>query len=263
MLRQLVGKQTLSCFTGFGVAAAIALAGLSVTADSAAAQQTAGKGFLFGAPSISVSIRGGYSRPNAGSDVFSFVTEQLTLNKGDFASQSMGGDFSVRLRPQLDLIFSVDADGMSRKSEFREWEDADGNPIEQRTSFSRTAVGIGAKYYLRPYGRTLSRLAWVPTQYAPWLSATMGKTLYKFKQDGDFIDFDKNSRVFRDTFKSEDWGSSASIAGGVDWNVNQRVALTSQVRYLMGKSDLGSDFSGFDRIDLSGVGLSAGVVFRF
>jgi hypothetical protein len=176
----------------------------------------------------------------------------------------MGADLAFSLRPQWDVVVSMDLAGMdNKKSEFREWQDNLGKPIEQQTSFDRQSYMVSAKYYLVPSGRTLGRLAWVPARYAPWVSAGVGRTLYHFKQAGDFVDFNNNNQVFNDTFSSSKWGNSAQISAGLDWNINQRFALTTQAKYLFGKADLGLDYSGFDQIDLSGVGMTGGLTIRF
>lgn len=235
----------------------------AMVATTARSQESSGSGFLFGAPSGSFSLRAGYAGATAGSDVFSFVTNELTLRRGDFGSFAYGADFSFALRPRWDVVASVDVSGMDKKSEFREWQDTKGLPIEQTTSFARQSYSVSAKYYLLPYGRTLGRLAWVPARYAPWLSGGVGRTKYRFKQAGDFIDFNSNNKVFSDTFTSSKWANTAQVAAGLDWNLNQRFALTSQMKYLWGKADLGLDFSGYAPIDLSGLGMTAGLTIRF
>ncbi len=243
--------------------AATVAAATVLAASSALAQEASGRGFLFGAPTGSLSIRGGYAAPRAGSDIFSFVTNELTLNKGDFGSFAVGADVSVRLTDRFDVVLSVDGSGMNRKSEFREWEDNSGNPIEQETKFSRQTYTLSGKYSLRPGGRSVGRFAWVPSSYTPWVSLGLGRTLYILSQDGDFIDFEKGNSVFRDSFRSSEWTTTAEAAVGVDWSLNQRFALTTQARYLSGKADLQYDYAGFDPIDLSGIGVSAGLTVRF
>jgi opacity protein-like surface antigen len=238
-------------------------AGLAIAALPMSAQELSGNGFLFGAPTGNIALRVGYTAPNAGSDIFSFVTSDLTLRRKDFGSFAYGFDFAFRVTPRVDVVLTTDMGGMDKKSEFREWQDNSGHPIEQVTSFGHAAIMLSGKYYLRPYGRTLSRLAWIPARFAPWVSAGVGLTHYSFKQDGDFIDFKANNHVFHDTFESSDWGKSGQISGGVDWNLNHRFALTTQARYFFGKGDLGIDFSGFAPIDLSGPGISTGLVIRF
>jgi opacity protein-like surface antigen len=247
----------------FVISTAFAVVGIAAAAGAASAQELSGKGFLFGAPTGSVSFRLGYAGANAGSDLFSQVTHDLSLNRGDFASMGWGLDLAFALRPRLDLVVSGDFSGMTKKSDFREWQDNSGKPIEQTTSFSRQSATMALKYYLLPYGRTLGKFAWVPARYAPWLSAGVGRTLYRFKQEGDFIDFKQNNKVFHDTFQSSEWGNTAQFSAGLDWNLNQRFALTTQAKYLWGKADLGIDFSGFQPIDLSGIGMTGGLTIRF
>jgi hypothetical protein len=249
----------------FGTTARItAIAAAAFTmAASLQAQAASGRGFLFGAPSGSLALRVGYSGANAGSDLFSFVTNELTLRKGDFSSFAMGGDLSFAIHSRFDVMLSVDVDAMEKKSEFREWIDNDGNPIEQSTAFARQSYMVSAKYYLLPQGRSLGRFAWVPARYVPWVSAGAGRILYNFSQNGDFVDFENNNKVFHDAFKSSKWGNSAHLTAGIDWSLTHRFALTSQARYLFGKAELEPDYSGFDPIDLSGLGLTAGLNIRF
>jgi opacity protein-like surface antigen len=255
-------RNVLRCIAGL---AAIAAATTTLWTSTASAQSppASGRGFLFGAPSGSLALRIGYSGPNAGSDLFAFVTDELTLRKRDFGSFAMGGDLSFSVSSRFDVMLSVDTDAMEKTSEFREWIDDDGNPIEQSTAFSRQSYMVSAKYYVLPHGRSLGRFAWVPARYVPWVSAGAGRIAYTFSQNGDFIDFEQNNKVFHDSFKSSKWGNSAHVSAGVDWSLTHRFALTTQARYLFGKAELETDYSGFDPIDLSGLGLTAGLTIRF
>ena len=210
-----------------------------------------------------MSLRLGYAAPAARSDLFSFVTNELSLQRGDFGAFAFGADVAVRLRPQWDVVVSADFGGTDKKSDYRIWQDNSGNPIEQTTSFSRQSFAASLRYYLRPYGRSLSRFAWVPERYAPWVSAGVGRTRYRFAQSGDFVNLTLNNAVFSDSFSSSDWGMTPQVAAGLDWNLDQRFALTTQAKYLWGRADLGLDFSGFSPIDLSGFGLSGGLTIRF
>src|SRR5688500_12614835 len=62
--------------------------GLAALAPSAMAQRS-GEGFLFQPPLASFNLRGGFAHASAGSDIFSFSTEQFTLGKGDFSSPTV------------------------------------------------------------------------------------------------------------------------------------------------------------------------------
>lgn len=242
---------------------AVVTASAAVAVTSATAQEASGNGFLFSAPHATVSVRAGYAGANAGSDIFSFVTSQLTMNHRDFGSFDFGGDVAIPVTPHVAVVLSVDNSGRSKQSEYREWMDNSGNPIEQVTSFSRLSYTASARYYLRTPGRSLGRLAWIPRRFAPWVSAGIGRTFYSFGQSGDFIDFNNGNAVFTDAFRSSQWTTTGELAAGLDWSLNHRFALTTQARYLLGRGDLQGDYSGFAPIDLSGIGMSAGVTVRF
>ncbi|MHB8839471.1 MAG: hypothetical protein ACYC7F_11030, partial [Gemmatimonadaceae bacterium] len=220
-------------------------------------------GFLFGPPKTTLALRLGYAMPSAGSDLFSFVTDELSLRRRDFGSMAFGADFALALNARLSAVISMDFGGMDKKSDYREWQDNSGNPIEQSTSFERRAFTAGLRYYLRPYGRQLSRYAWIPSRLAPWVSAGVGRTHYKFAQHGDFVDFTHSNRVFTDWFSSSAWGATAQVSAGADWSLRPRLAMTTQAKYVRGKADLGLDYSGFAPIDLSGLSMSTGLAIRF
>src|ERR1041385_8372555 len=91
----------------------------AVALGAASAQVATGDGFLIGPPHGSLTIRGGWSFASARSDVFSFVTSNLTLDRGDFSSPDLDMDFAFRVAPRTDLVFSVGGTGTKKKSEFR------------------------------------------------------------------------------------------------------------------------------------------------
>ena len=179
-----------------------------LTAPAALHAQSSGNGYLFGRPHVTFTLRGGFASPTANSDVFSFSSKQLTVGKGDFGSASVGADLGVRLSDRLDLQVGVASMGRNVDSEFRDWVDNRDKPIEQRTTFQRTPVTAGLKYYLTSPGRSVSRLAWVPSRFTPYVAAGGGAMWYTFKQAGDFVDF-RTLDVF-----ASDLSSSSRVATG-------------------------------------------------
>ena len=107
--------------------------------------QNAGDGFLFQAPLRSFGLHGGFDRANAGGDVFSFVTNQLTLNRADFSSASLGGNVAIRLSRTNDLVFDLTYASVARRSEFRHWVDQNNQPIEQTTSLRDAATRVAVR----------------------------------------------------------------------------------------------------------------------
>ncbi len=249
-------------FRGRGRAwlAAIALAVVG-TAMPAHAQDM-GRGFLFGAPSGSFALRGGYATATAGSDIFAFVQQELTLKHSDFNGLNLGADASLDIAPRWDLSLSAAVTATRAGSEFRNYTDQNQQAITQSTEFRRVPVTLNLKYYLEPRGRSIGHYAWIPAKVTPYIGGGAGFMYYRFHQDGDFIDY-STMNVFPDTYESSGWAPAVQALGGLDYSLSPMVALSTEGRYIWSNASLSNDFSGFHRIDLSGFSVTAGVYFRF
>jgi hypothetical protein len=248
-----MGPRT-AAFRMAGVLLAAALLG----AAPARAQST-GDGFLFRTPRGSLSIRAGYDRALAGGDLFSFVTNEMTLQKSDFGGFAVAGDLAATLSPRLDLVFGVAWSGSRTGSEYRNWWDNNNLPITQTTTLERVPLTASLKWYARPRGRSVGNFAWVPGKAAPFFGAGIGAMWSRFRQVGDFIDFNtSNNSVFRDDFSSPSWTFTAHAFAGLQLNVGTHTFMTTEARYTWAKAALSSDFSGFGKLDLSGLSLTAG-----
>ncbi len=244
-----------------------ALAALIALAEFAAAPvvgaQDAGDGFLFYRPSGSWTLRGGYAMPSANSDIFSFTSNNFTVNRGDFSAFDVGGDLAFTIAPRFDLVFDISYSGMSKGSEYRNFVDNNQQPIQQTTSFQRTPITVNVRYYLTERGRQIGHYAWVPNRIVPYVGAGVGAMYYDFEQSGDFIASDSAMSVFPDELKSRGWAPMAQVLGGVEWELGPHWSLRTEARYLAGSAELSSDFVGFHRIDLSGMTSSVGFFLRF
>jgi outer membrane protein W len=237
---------------------ALALASLAPVIPA----QDMGNGFLFGAPTGSFVVRGGWAMARAGSDLFSFTTNQLTLNRGDFSSPSGDIDLAFNVTPQWQIVASGSVAITNRRSEFRHFEDNNNLPIEQTTSFSRVPLTLNVKRYLTSTGRSIGRFAWIPSRFAPYVGIGGGVMHYRFRQSGDWIDF-KTMDVFPSEYESDGWAPTANVQTGVDYSLNARFALTGEARYVWSNAPLSQDFQGFQKLDLSGFSTSIGVAVRF
>jgi hypothetical protein len=235
---------------------------VGATAPARAHAQNTGDGFLFQEPRLAFTMRGGWASASAGSDLFAFTTELLTLDRRDFSSLSFGTDYAVRVGPRTRLVFSGDISARTKRSEFRDYVDNRELPIEQTTQFTRLPVTVGVRQYLIAPGRSVGRYAWIPTRVAPFVGAGGGMMYHRFKQEGDFIDFETFD-VFRSQFTSSGWAPTAYALAGVDYSLGGRFALTAQARYVWSRAELSTDFSGFEKLDLSGMATSAGLTIRF
>lgn len=223
--------------------------------------QATGSGYLFGAPDARLSIRAGYAHANAGSDVFTDATTFLTLSKRSFSGPSIGGDLSFIVAPRLDLTFSGDYSATVKESEDREYIDNNDLPIVQTTSFRRAPLTANAVLYLASRGRSVGTLAWIPARVVPWVGAGGGTMWYRFRQEGDFVDY-RTLNVFSATLESSGWAPAFQALGGVDVTMSPRFAFTVDLRSTWAKAELSRDYTGYEKIDLSGVTGALGVTLR-
>ena len=239
-----------------GLAAMLALA---VSAPVIA--QSSGDGYLFHTPQGSFTFRAGYDHANAGSDVFAQSVTDLTLNKRDFSGLTIGGDVAFAIGQRFELALDAGWSHARKGSEFRKFIDNKNLPIEQNTTFDRVPLTANLRYSLAPAGRSIGALAWIPTKVVPWIGAGGGMMYYRFRQDGDFVNFN-NGNVFPSTIESSDWTPALQGMGGADFTLTPHVALRADARYVWAKADLSRSFAGFGPIDLSGVQGTLGLTYR-
>lgn len=223
--------------------------------------QRSGEGFLFGPPGAILNVHGGIGRPNAASDVFTFVSEQLTIGRDDFTGVAAGASLFIPVAERLDLSLSGTYTGRVSSSEFRDWVDNDDLPIEQRTQLIRVPLLAGARVYLIPRGRSIGSLAWIPAPVSAYVGASAGGMWYRFRQTGDFVDFQDNS-IFFDELTSQGWTPAGQLSAGVDFSLTTRLGLTAEANHLWSRANLDRDFDEFDPIDLSGFSVLVGISLR-
>ncbi len=218
--------------------------------------------FLFGRPHGSLGVHGSWLLPRAGGDLFDFVTDQLTVDRGDFRARGVGLRLGVIVTPRIEAVAGVEYHKSETPSEYRRLVDNNLQPINQETELSQVAVSGSLKVALTPRGRRISRLAWIPRGFTPYVGGGAGAVRYDFVQRGDFVDF-VDSSVFTDVFQSKGWAPSAHGFGGVDVQVYRLLFLNLEGRYTWAHGQLDPDFIGFDPIDLTGFRMSAGVQVLF
>jgi hypothetical protein len=234
----------------------VLLAGLT---SPAAAQSP---DFLFGKPKGTIAVRSGWLFARAGSDLFTFVQDQLTVEKKDFNAPAMAFDVDVPVKGRLSVIAGFEFSGTSKDSEYRNFVDNNRLPITQTTSLRQMNLSYGIKVPLTPPGREISPHAWIPSAVTPYVGAAGGAMWYKFHQDGDFVDFN-DSAVFSRTFDSSGWAPSAHVFGGVDVKALRRLYVNAEARYLWSHASLERTFAGFAPIDLAGMKITAGIRYMF
>ena len=218
--------------------------------------------FLFGRPHGSLALRGGFVFARAGSDLFDFVTDQLTIDGGDFNAPAVGGEIGIVITPRLEALAGIEMNSSRTPSEYRRFVDNNNLPITQETKLKTVSVTASLKVSLTPRGRRISRFAWIPRGVTPYAGAGGGAVKYDFVQVGDFVDYVDLS-VFPDVFQSKGWAPSAHVFGGADLQVYRRLFVQLEARYQWASGTLSRDFIDFDPIDLAGFRTTAGVSVLF
>jgi len=218
--------------------------------------------FLLGRPRATLGVRGNWLVASANSDIFEFITEQLTVNKSDFNTGSFAAEAGYLVSPRLSIVASWDLNQMNQESTDRNDDELLPNgsrvPIHQSTQLHQMNFTASAKFALLPRGRAISRLAWIPRTFVPYVGAGAGYGSYELRQNGDFVD-DTNKHIFTDTLNSKGWAPTAHVLGGTDIQVARHLLLSLEGRYSWQHADLQTDFSNFQPIDLGGFRFGAGV----
>lgn len=218
--------------------------------------------FMLGRPRVTVGVSGNFVFASAGSDLFDFVTDQLTIDRDAFNRPGFGVNMSINVAPRLDVTMGFEGSRMEQRSEYRDFVDNKLLPIEQTTSLKEQVFSAGVKFALLPAGQRVSRFAWIPSKFTPYVGAGGGLLRYDFEQFGDFVDF-ADSHVFNSTFRSAGWTPSVFASGGTDVHLFKRVFMSLEGRYTWSSSTLDTDFVDFDPIDLKGFRFGAGFHYAF
>lgn len=241
----------------------LSLASLGVMlAPAVVSAQSNGDGFLFRTPKVQVGVRFGYAGAAAQSQIFDDSQTFFTLDRSDFSGGLFGAEVAFRVSERMDVALAFSNSSSSILSEYRDWVGEDDLPIEQETTFTRRPFTATMKYYLADRGRSISRFAWVPNQFAPYLGAGVGLMHYEFVQRGEFVDY-VDFAIFDETFSSEGTSMMAHLLGGVETSLSPRLVLNVEGRYEWASSDMGELWDDYDPIDLSGFQVSVGLAVRF
>jgi opacity protein-like surface antigen len=217
--------------------------------------------FLFEAPRVSLGLRGGWAFNRSDGEIYDFLTDQLTLDKSDFDSPAFTGDVSLRLKSWMDAVIGIEFSGSTTESEFRDFVDQSGAPIEQETRLTQVPLTASLKFYPIGRGRMVGEYAWVRSTFVPYVGGGVGATWYELKQKGDFVDF-VDMDIFESEFVSHGWAFAQHAFVGFDVKLTKNIGLVLEGRYYWAEADLKGDFVGFDHIDLDGARLMIGLSWR-
>jgi hypothetical protein len=218
--------------------------------------------FFFGPPRAFLNVRGSLLIPRASGELFTFVSDQLTVDRSDLRAGGFGFDVGAVVTPAFDFVAGFDSNHSTTHSEYRHFVASNQQPITQQTRFRQSVISIGVRFTPGARGRRVSNYAFVPRRITPYAGGGLSLGYYTFSQNGQFVDY-TDLAIFADTFHSDGWSIGPYAHGGVDVQVWKHLFVTFDGRYTWMQSDLDRDFVGFDGIDLAGFrgGTGISVVF--
>lgn len=218
--------------------------------------------FLFSPPRFSIGVRGGWAFNRSEGEIYTFLTETLTLEKSDFDSFAFALDFSWQVMPWLDAVLGFEVSSSTATSEFRNFVDTSGAPIVQDTRLSQIPLTVSVRLYPFERGRRVGRFAWIPARFVPYLGGGIGGTWYELEQAGEFVDF-MDLTIFEDVLTSSGWTFAGHAFAGFDIKLTSSIGLVLEGRYYFATADLGGSYVDFEPIDLDGARAMAGINWKF
>ena len=217
--------------------------------------------FRFKQPWVIVGMRGGWAFNLADSDIYDFLTENLTLSDSDFSGPAFALDVGVRATSWLDVVLGFEVSGRRSKSHFKDFIESNGDEIEQKTTLTQIPLTASLKFYPIGRGRQVGKYAWIRSTLVPYLGGGLGATWYKLTQDGDFVDF-ADETIFEAKLKTDAWAFAQHAFFGIDIKITRNFGAVLEGRYYWADASVKGDFVGFDSIDLNGARVMAGFNLR-
>jgi hypothetical protein len=220
------------------------------------AQQTAREGWL---DRVSVAAQYGVLRPAGGSELYTLIDRALAPGTRALRPKLAGGELRVRVLGPLRLVLGAEAGGSTVASTSRVGPVPESAEVRQQTALDLTSVQYaGANWQaLRWRARTpdaadRARLV---------LGAGGGVARYRLRQWGTFVDAQR-ALAFDSDFRSAGRGAFGYASAAVEVPVQRWVTLQAELRRQAGSARMSADYASFDRLDIGGTRLSAGVVLH-
>ena len=229
-----------------------------------------------------LSFRLGYFIPRAQSELWTIEFENMSFQKSDFQTTTLGIHYEHFLTKEISVVFGVDSYNQIRLGNYRDYvgysfDEGDfafpadiyeGDfTIAHNFGVSITPVQLSLK--LTPFGRR--------SGFIPYIGGGVSLYIWSVKLLGDMVDF-TDEWVYEDPdlgdipiygiFPAQARAESRFSVGyqgfaGFMIPVASRLAIEAEFKYSVGKGNPGEAFKGFNEFDLDGYQLSLGVNYWF
>ncbi len=201
---------------------------------------------------VSLTVRSGTFHSTGNSDAHRLLERALTSGRTAFEPLVTGASLHLPISSRWGVHAGVDGGHRTTSSESRVRPAGEIVPVQQRTQFALSSyVHAG-----------LDVTAWKWSNRASLvLTAGVGRAAYRLRQHGAFMDLDRLV-VFDNEFHSAGRGTVGYGGAALDVPLSHWASLQADVRRQGGSAGMSGDFAGFDRLDLGGTRISAGLALR-
>lgn len=229
-----------------------------------------------------LSFRLGYFIPRFQSDLWAIEFENMSFQKSDFQTTTLGIYYEHFLTKELSLMIGVDSYSQTRLGYYRDYvgytfDEGDfAFPASQYQgdfsiahNFSVSITPIQMSLKLTPLGRR--------SGFIPYVGGGISLYIWSVKLLGEMVDF-TDEWVYEDpdlgdvtiyrVYETQARAESRFTVGfqgfaGFMIPIARRLAVEAEFKYNFGKGSLGQAFEGFEDFDLSGYQISLGVNYWF
>jgi hypothetical protein len=187
----------------------------------------------------------------ASGDVINENLTFLAFDPDEFGGASIGGEWLVGLGRFLEAGAGVSYTAQTVPSFYQDFFDPDGTEVDQDLHLRITPVAFTVR--VLPFGQS--------TPIQPYFGGGLGIFNWKYRESGEFIDFNAGREIFVDTFEATGNSTGAIVLGGVRF-AGSSFSAGGEFRYQHASGDLPNDFSA-PKIDLGGWTFNVTVGARF
>jgi hypothetical protein len=173
-------------------------------------------------------------------DVIATNATFLVFDIDDFGGASFGGEYLVALGKFLEAGAGVSYTSQTVPSFYQDFVDPDGTEVDQDLYLRVTPIAFTVRVGL--FGPS--------TRIQPYFGGGLAVVNWKYRESGEFIDFNTNREIFVDSFEATGNATGPVVLGGVRF-AGRRFTAGGEIRYHHAEGDMPSDFSA-PKIDLSG-----------
>lgn len=210
-----------------------------------------------------MSFKVGYFIVNGDSDLWNYNSELYYFEKDDLNSFIGSFGLNFHLTNHLTLTLEAGASYGHTLTEYADYVDEDGYPIETDIELSVIPVEVSIK--ISPFGRGeySGRFdTYEKNSVIPYFGAGVGAYFYQYREWGDYIDFGAEQIIYAE-FESFNVGVGYFVVAGIEFPVGQDMGFLAEYKHTWAKAELSEDFQGFDDLDIGGHMIYVGFTMGF